>query len=156
MKSVLVDFFGGSLYKQFEDFLKIKYPDEYQSFTEKEKLDKFENIFMIGLRQAKKFLAMKMSCDLLYKDKPPRADMVQKLGHILFELQKIPSFPVVPPLSLRAAIKKIIISGDKRYINKYQDWILSHSNHQRIFNKVDMESLVKRFPDDKIVEMGFW
>ncbi len=148
------DYLSEPVYAQFEEFLNLKYPDEL--LTEEEKLDKFWNIFLIGLRKAREFQRIKQSCNLLFNDKRPRADMVQKLGHILFELQKIPSYPIVPPLRLRAAIKKIIISRDKRYMNKYQDWILSYSNHQPTFNKVDMTDLVNLFPKDKIVEREFW
>ncbi|MCZ6581617.1 MAG: hypothetical protein O6761_00375 [Thaumarchaeota archaeon] len=148
------DYLSGPVYAQFEEFLSLKYSGEL--LTEEEKLDKFGNIFLMGLRKAREFYRIKQSCNLLFHDKRPRADMVQKLGFILFELQKIPSYPVVPPLSLRAAIKKIIISRDKRYMNKYQDWILSYSNHQPTFNKVDMTDLVNLFPKEKIVGKEFW
>jgi len=109
----------------------------------------------MGLNQAKKFHRMKKSSRLLFNDKPPRADMVQKLGYILFELQSVTGYPRVPPLQLRSAIKKII-GKDKRYTDKYQDWILSHSNHHQRFNVVDLTNLVNQFPADKIMKMEFF
>jgi len=57
MNSILSDFLNGAIYSQFEEFLKLKYVDK--EFSEKEKLDKFENIFLMGLRVAKDFLKQK-------------------------------------------------------------------------------------------------
>ena len=82
--NILSKFSGSNCYNQFENFLKLKYSEEYSDFTEADKLDKFENVFMMGLRQAQKFHELKQSCDLLWQDKPPRADMIKKLGNILW------------------------------------------------------------------------
>ncbi len=151
MKSV----FECKYYDRFEQFLEEKYPNTV--FTPEEKQEKFEDIFLLGLHKARQYHKINRASNLLFRDKRPRADMIQKLGHILFELQRTtPSFPVVPPLRLRAAIKKVIISGDKRYMNKYQEWILSYSNHQPTFNKVDMTDLVSLFPKEKMVERELW
>ena len=67
MTTILADFLGGVIYTQFEEFLKLKYPEN--KFSEKEKLDKFENIFLMGLRVAKDFLKQKKSCDLLWTER---------------------------------------------------------------------------------------
>lgn len=154
--NILENFSQGSFYLQFEEFLKTKYPESYDSFTNKEKLDKFETVFMMGLNQAKKFLTQNNSCDLLFHDKAPRADMIQKLGNILWELEDIGSYPIIPPLKIRTAIKKVLSSRDKRTRDRYLDWILQYSHHQREFNKVDLSQLVNRFPKDKIQQGGLW
>jgi len=143
-------------YEQFENFLKIRYSDEYSSFSVANKVDKFENIFMMGLRQAQKVHELKQSCDLLWGDKPPRADMVQKLGNILWELQNIVSFPIVPPLKIRSAIKKVLSSRDKRTQKRYLDWIIQYSNHKPQFNTVDLTELVNRFPKNKMHQGNIW
>lgn len=143
-------------YAQFEDFLKLKYPEEYAAFTESQKLDNLENIFMMGLRQAQKFHTLKQSCDLLWKDKPPRADMVKKLGNILWELESIESYPVVPPLKIRAAIKKVLSARDNRTKTRYLNWIVQYSDHKPQFNVVDMTQLVNRFPKNKIQQGDIW
>ncbi len=143
-------------FEQFENFLKLRYPEEYSAFTIIEKLDKFENIFMMGLRQAQKFHDLKQSCDLLWKDKPPRADMVKKMGNILWELESISSYPVVPPLKIRAAINKVLSSRDKRTKNRYLDWIIQYSDHKPQFNSVNLTQLVNRFPKNKIQQGEIW
>jgi hypothetical protein len=143
-------------YAQFESFLKIRYPDEFSTFTITEKLDKFENIFMMGLRQAQKFHELKQSCDLLWGDKPPRADMVKKLGNILWELESISSYPVVPPLKIRAAIKKVLSSRDKRTQKRYLEWIIQYSHQKPQFNTVDLRELINRFPRNKIQQGDIW
>lgn len=143
-------------YEQFENFLKTKYPSEYSSFTVTEKLDKFENIFMMGLRQAQKFHDLKQSCDLLWQDKPPRADMIQKLGNILWELESMQSFPLVPPLKIRGAINKVLSSRDGRTRKRYLEWIMQYSHHKPQFNVVDLKELVNRFPKNKIQQGEIW
>lgn len=143
-------------FEQFENFLKEKYPQDFSLFSIEQKLDKFENIFMMGLRQAQKFHNLKQSCDLLWDDKPPRADMIKKLGNILWELESIPSYPTVPPLKIRAAINKVLSSRDKRTKNRYLEWIIQYSNHKRQFNSVDLTELVNRFPKEKIKQGDIW
>ena len=154
MKSILDDFLNGSIYLQFEEFLKLKYPEEI--FSDKEKRDKFENIFLMGLRLAKDFLKQKKSCDLLWNGKTPRSDMVKNLGNILWELQKIPSFPILPPLRITAAIKKTLSSRDKRTQKIYLNWIIQYSNHKRDYNSIDLSYLVNAIDVDKIQPMESW
>ena len=144
------------LFKEFEEYLQKRYPEEYDSFTHQQKIEKFEIIFMMGLRQVQKYRKIHQSEHLLYNDKPPRADMVQKLGNIIFELQKISSFPIVPPLRVSAAIKKTLSSRDKRTKDKYLKWIIELSNSNRHFNRIDLSNIVKQFPEDKIVPGGIW
>ena len=154
--NILENFSQNTIYLQFEEFLKTKYPQEYSTFTSEEKLDKFETVFVMGLNQAKKFLKQNNSCDLLFQDKPPRADMIQKLGNVLWELENIESFPIVPPLKIRTAINKVLSSRDKRTRERYLQWILQYSHHQREFNKVDLTQLVNHFPKEKIQQGGIW
>ena len=144
------------LFKEFEEYLQKRYPEEYDSYTEEQKLEKFTIIFMLGLRQAQKYRKIHQLEYLLYNDKPPRADMVQKLGHILFELQKIPSFPIVPPLRVTAAIKKVLSSRDSRTQKKYLKWIIELSNSNPEFNTFDLTNIVRQFPEEKIVQGGLW
>ena len=151
---ILENFVDRPFYQQFKEFLKEKYPDE--SFTNEQVQDNFENIFMMGLRQAQKFHSIKQSCDLLWDDKVPRADMLKKMGNILWELQSISSYPIVPPLKIRAAIKKVLSSRDKRTQMRYLDWIIQYSNHKPQFNVVDLSELVNRFPKNKILEGELW
>jgi len=47
--NILVDFSTSTIYREFEEFLKQKYPDEYISFTPKEKLLKFEIILPLQM-----------------------------------------------------------------------------------------------------------
>jgi hypothetical protein len=82
--------------------------------------------------------------------------MIQKLGHILFELQKISTFPIVPPLRVSNAIKKTLSSRDKRTQVKYLKWIIELSNSNRHFNTIDLSNIVKQFPEEKIVQGGIW
>jgi len=151
---ILENFVDRPFYQQFKEFLKEKYPDE--SFTNEQVQDNFENIFMMGLRQAQKFHSIKQSCDLLWDDKVPRADMLKKMGNILWELQSISSYPIVPPLKIRAAIKKVLSSRDKRTQMRYLDWIIQYSNHKPQFNVVDLSELVNRFPKNKILQGELW
>ncbi len=146
--------FAVSLYNQFEDYLKVRYPDTILS--SEEKLDKFETIFMMGLRQAKEFLKQKKSCDLLWNGKTPRSDMVNNLGNIIWELQKIQSFPIVPPLSITSAIRKTLSSKDKRTQKVYLDWIIQYSNHKRIYNSIDLSYLIHAIDEDKIKPREEW
>lgn len=148
--------FSSSLYEEFEDFLKIKYGEEYDTKPFENKQLNFEIIFKLGLDQARKLTEQRKSYDLLYCDKPPRADMVQKLGHILYELKEIPSFPIVPPLRVSSAVKKVLSSRDKRTISKYMKWIQSISNYNPSFNKLDLTHLYEMFPKSKIVKGGLW
>jgi hypothetical protein len=141
-------------YKQFQEFLKEKYPDEL--FTAEEIQENFENIFMMGLRQAQKFHSLKQSCGLLWEDKVPRADMIKKLGNILWELENVSSFPRVPPLKIRAAVKKVLSSRDKRTQARYLEWIIQYSDHKPQFNVVDLSQLVQRFPKNKIQQGEIW
>lgn len=154
MISVLSNFLEGPIYRQFEEFLKVKYPEEI--FSAKEKMDKFENIFLLGLRQAKEFLKQKKSCDLLWNGKTPRSDMVKNLGNIIWELQKIQSFPIVPPLRITAAIKKTLSSKDKRTQKVYLDWMIQYSNHKRDYNSIDLSYLVNAIDTDKITPREEW
>lgn len=148
--NVLENFFQGSIYKQFLNQLKKKYPEEYDSFTPADIQDKFESVVMMGLGQSKKFLKAKQFCNILYNGHPARGDMIERLGNILFELQKLQSYPIVPPLRLGDAIKKVI-GLDKRYIKKYRDWILTLSNYEARFNKVDLSWLSNVCPEEMIV-----
>lgn len=145
-----------TIFKEFEGYLQKRYPEEYETFSVEQKIEKFTIIFMLGLRQAQKYRKIHQLEYLLYNDKPPRSDMVQKLGHVLFELQKIPSFPIVPPLRVTAAIKKTLSSRDKRTRDKYLKWIIELSNSNREFNTIDLSNIVKQFPDEKIVPGGLW
>jgi len=149
-----IEYLSVVIYNQFEDFLKIKYPNE--EFSEKEKVDKFENIFLMGLRLAKDFLKQKKSCDLLWNGKIPRSDMVKNLGNILWELQKIPSFPILPPLRITAAIKKTLSSKDKRTQKIYLNWIIQYSNHKRDYNSIDLSYLVNAIDADQIQPRDSW
>ena len=151
---ILENFQERPFYHQFREFLKEKYPGE--SFTSQQLEDNFENIFMMGLRQAQKFHILKQSCDLLWEDKVPRADMIKKLGNILWELESISSYPVVPPLKIRAAIKKVLSSRDKRTKDRYLNWIIQYSDHKPQFNVVDLTQLVNRFPKNKILQGEIW
>jgi hypothetical protein len=151
---ILETFQDRPFYRQFKEFLKEKYPGE--SFTSQQLEDNFENIFMMGLRQAQKFHSLKQSCDLLWEDKIPRADMIKKLGNILWELESISSYPVVPPLKIRAAIKKVLSSRDKRTKDRYLNWIIQYSDHKPQFNVVDLTALVNRFPKNKILQGEIW
>lgn len=148
--NILENFSKSPIYEQFLEHLKKKYPEEYDAFTTKEVQDKFETIFIMGLVQSKKFLKTKQSCNILYNGHPARGDMVERLGNILFELQRLPSYPVVPPLRLGDAIKKVI-GSDKRYIKQYRDWILTLSNYELRFNKVDLSWLSTACPEELIV-----
>lgn len=154
--NVLKEFFDGPIYQQCLDFLKKRYPEEYESFTPADIQDKFENIVQMGLNRAKEFHHQGKSCNLLFNDKPPRADMVTKLGNILFELQKIPSFPIVPPLRVAAAIKKVLSSRDNRTRDKYVKWIITLSNSNPEFNTIDLKQIIRVFPEEKIVQGGLW
>ena len=151
-----MEILNSKLFMEFEEYLQKRYPEEYDTYSQEQKLEKFEIIFMLGLRQAQKYRKIHQLEYLLYNDKPPRADMVQKLGHVLFELQKISSFPIVPPLRVTAAIKKTLSSRDKRTRNKYLKWIIELSNSNRSFNRIDLTNIVKQFPDEKIVPGGLW
>jgi len=151
---ILENFLDRPFYQQFREFLKEKYPGE--SFTSQQLDDNFENIFMMGLRQAQKFHSLKQSCDLLWEDKVPRADMIKKLGNILWELESISSYPVVPPLKIRTAIKKVLSSRDKRTKDRYLNWIIQYSDHKPQFNVVDLTELVNRFPKNKILQGEIW
>lgn len=151
---ILENFQERPFYHQFREFLKEKYPGE--SFTSQQLEDNFENIFMMGLRQAQKFHSLKQSCDLLWEDKVPRADMIKKLGNILWELESISSYPVVPPLKIRAAIQKVLSSRDKRTKDRYLNWIIQYSDHKPQFNVVNLTQLVNRFPKNKILQGEIW
>ncbi len=151
---ILENLFERPFYQQFKEFLKEKYAGE--SFTAQQVEDSFENIFMMGLRQAQKFHSLKQSCDLLWDDKVPRADMIKKLGNVLWELESISSYPVVPPLKIRAAINKVLSSRDKRTKDRYLNWIIQYSDHKPQFNKVDLSELVNRFPKNKILQGEIW
>ena len=153
--NILSEFSQSNFYKQFEEYLQIRYPELYDSFTDEDKLDKFELVFMMGLRQAKNFQRMGISCNLLYNDHPMDKRMLSKLGFILFELKRIPSYPIVTPMQLGNTIKKVI-GRDKRYVDRYRDLILSYSSHKPQFNKVDMSHLVSQFPEEYIVERSVW
>ena len=144
------------LFKEFEEYLQKRYSEEYRTFTADQKIEKFEIIFMLGLKQAQKYRSIHQMEYLLYNDKPPRSDMIQKLGHILFELQKISTFPIVPPLRVSNAIKKTLSSRDKRTQAKYLKWIIELSNSNRHFNTIDLSNIVKQFPEEKIVQGGIW
>lgn len=143
-------------FNEFDEFLKTKYPEEFNTMTDSEKILKYEIIFKLGLDTAKKFSEMNRSCDLLYNDKPPRADMVQKLGNILWELKDIQSYPIVPPLRVSAAIKKVLSSRDKRTVDKYLKWMQSLSNYNQTFNTMDLSHLNNIFPKSKITKGGLW
>ena len=151
---ILENFLERPFYHQFREFLKEKYPGE--TFTPQQLEDNFENIFMMGLRQAQKFHNLKQSCDLLWEDKVPRADMIKKLGNILWELESISSYPIVPPLKIRSAIKKVLSSRDKRTKDRYLNWIIQYSDHKPQFNVVDLTELVNRFPKNKILQGEIW
>ncbi len=154
--NILENFIQSPSYSQFLNYLKKRYPEEYESFTPKDIQMKFEVIFTLGLNQAEKYRNINKLDHLLFNDKPPRADMVQKLGHILFELQQIPSFPIVPPLRVSAAIKKVLSSRDKRTRDKYLKWIIELSNSNPQFNTFDLTHIVRQFPEEKIVPGGLW
>lgn len=146
----ILENFPDQIYQQFLDHLKKKYPDKYSTFTPAQIHDNFTTIFMFGLTQAKRFLKINRSCDLLYNGHPAREDMIERLGNILFELQSISSYPIVPAQSVGTAIKKII-GLDKRYTKKYQDWIITLSNHQSRFNSVDLTWIVSVFPEELLI-----
>jgi len=143
-------------YSEFDEYLRTKYPEEYGTFSEKEKILKYEIIFKLGLDQAKKYSELNKSCDLLINDKPPRADMITKLGHILFELEGLPNYPIVAPLRVSAAIKKILSSRDNRTIKTYLTWMQTLANYNREFNTMDLTHLHNIFPKTKIVPGGLW
>ena len=138
-----------NFYIQFQEFLKEKYPDV--TFSEKDIKDKFENIFMMGLRQAQTLLDDKKPHDILFDGKTPRADMMRNLGNILWELQKITSFPIIPPLKITAALKKILGSRDHRTQKVYLDWIIQYSHNKRESNSANLTNLIENFPQDLII-----
>jgi len=152
----LEKFQDSTYYQQFLSYLKEKYPDEYSTFTGEQIQSKFEDVFMVGLNKHKEFLSTNKSCNLLYKEKPPRADMVATLGNILFELQKLQSYPIVPPLRVSQAVKKILSNKDKRTQKKHLEWIIKLANFQNQFNTVDLTNITRQYPEDKIVERKFW
>jgi len=153
--NILENFCTSPIYDQFTEYLKKKYPEDYDTFTPAEIQDKFEIVFMMGLTQSKKFLSTKRACNLLYNGHPARADMIERLGNILFEVQSLGSFPIVKPLRLGDAIKKVI-GSDKRYIKKYRDWITTLTNYQPRFDTVDLTWIVSVFPEDLILKKENW
>jgi len=149
------DFFASHTFANFENFLSRKYPEEYETFTAPQKLEHLENILMMGLRKSEEFLKMKQSCELLFNDHTPRADMIRKLGHIIYDLQKIEGFPSVRPLKLREIITRVI-GSDKRFIDKYQKWILQYTQNQARFSWIDLNPLLRVFPSNQITAKEDW
>ena len=154
--SSIVNLQDSPYYLQFLDYLKEKFPDEYNEFTEKEIEDKFWNTFMMGLNKAREFLKTNKSCNLLFNGKPPRADMYKTLGYILYELQGIQSFPIVPPLRVTAAVEHTLAGKDKRTKNKHLTWIRTLCNFNNTFNKVDLSNIVNQYPHAMIVKKDLW
>lgn len=153
--NILEQFSQSPIYEQFIEHLKKKYPDSFDSFTPTVIQDKFEIIIMMGLTQSKKFLNTKRACNLLYNGHPARADMVARLGNILYELQGLGSYPIVKPMRLGDAIRKVI-GTDNRYIKQYRTWITTLSNYQARFDVVDLSWIVSVFPEDLIVQKENW
>ncbi len=150
-----IDTKGFPMFEEFDEYLKVKYPDEYEKFTQADKIFKYEIIFKLGFNQAKHYTSMRTEYDLLFGEKPLRKDMKRRIGQILWELQEVSSYPIVPPLRLSSAVKKII-GKDKRYVDQYVDWFLQYSNYQQHFNRVDLTYLSKVFPKSQIRRKEFW
>lgn len=154
--SVIENFFETNTYKQIEIFLKSKYHEEYSNFTQADIADKFEDVFLKGIREIQRLDEMKCPHHLLWiNDKIPRRDKLDRVGNILWELKsKYTSFPIVPKQKLNEAVRRVISSGDPRYLDDYHDFILSYSFTNRDFNTIDMTHLVSLFPSDRIVRMN--
>lgn len=121
----------------------------------------FDTILSLGLEK-KQYLKTNYpnrSHILIFRGKPARADMIKKLGHIIYELQQLPTFPAVAPDAVSAAIKKII-GEDKRYTEKFDIWIKTlvmfiDTDYQPNPN-YSFSGLLKIFPKDKITKMEFF
>ncbi len=153
--SIIESLVCGNTYRQFEDYLMDRYSNEYTNFSEDDIQDKFADILIMGIRQMEKLEDMNCPYYLLWtNDKIPRRDKLDRVGNILWELKnKYTSFPIVPSGKLNEAVRRVISSGDPRYLDDYREFIMSYSEYKHTINTIDMSFLVKLFPEDRIVRM---
>lgn len=141
-------------YRAFLAYLESRYPGE--AFTPEDMRDKFDSVFMMGLNQANRFKAIGQAHKFMFNGRVPRKDMMVRLGLILGNLKaSCRTYPSVPPVMLRTMIARVVGRGqDKRYINKYQDWIVSMATRNIEFNRVDLSYLEDNFPSNLICVHG--
>lgn len=114
------------LYKQFSDYLEIKFNKNEESINNQEQKE-LKYVFNLGLIQAKNNLASNTS-PLLHKEKKPRADVWLNLGRIAYGFLQCQTYPIIKAAYLSAILNKALGNKDQRVIKDYRKTVLIYCN----------------------------
>ncbi len=149
-----------SIMNLFEDYLRDKmWIDEEINLSSNVVQNYFDTILLLGLKRDQFLTANYPNrChDVLFEGKPARADMLKRLGHVLYELKQAETFPAVAPSLVAIAVRKVI-GNDNRYVQLYSKWInaLTFFAPNEIRDNYNFAELIKIFPQDKIIKKVFF
>jgi len=129
-------------YQRIKDYLNKKYPNSNLYYEDK--LHEIDYLFSLGLEQAKK----EFECPILFEERIPRKDRMEKLGKIALEFTLHPNYPKIKSLAIVNIINKILPLQDKRTIKKYLYCINQYIGKPKEFGECDVSGFVERMPDE--------
>ena len=133
-----------SIFKQFNDFLKIKYNGNEEIINQNTE-NEYDNIVKLGLIQARLSLASFTSY-LLHKERKPRKDVWKNLGRIAKEI--LDNYdPKIHSSELSIILNKALGDRDPRVIEDYKQTITNYSTNNE-FGETDTSLFLSLIPKE--------
>jgi len=149
------------LFKQFSDYLKLKY-EKNEEIIIKNEQDEFNKVFSLGLIQSRKYLSSETT--LLHKDRKPRKDVLIKLGLIATEFLRSSDYPKYPASELWTVLNKALGDCDYRVKTDYKKTVLLYCNineniidrctNYKALGELDVSGFVKLIPKKYISDFS--
>jgi hypothetical protein len=137
--------FSLDIYQPFTAYLQSKYGDEEEiNLNRQEELD---YVLSLGIEKAKEKLQFKMY-PILFEDKKPRQDVMDKLVSIAKEFKSHPEYPIIKSMSITNIIDRVMDSKDKRTKRKYHKCIEKYVGEPKELGKTDVSGFIERIPND--------
>jgi len=137
--------FSLDVYEPFNAYLQSKYVDQEEINHNRRK--ELDYVFSLGIEKAKKEFEFEMY-PLLFEDKKPRQDVMDKLVSIAKEFKSHPEYPIIKSMRITNIIKKITEGNDKRTRQKYQKCIEKYIGDAKQLGNCDVSGFVQRIPDE--------
>lgn len=134
-------------YDIYQRLIKEYFIPKYNNDKEKicENLEKEIDVIVLNFLHQKNTVTS--STSLLFEEKPPRRDVLVKLGKIAHEFMLQSTYPEIRPTALSNIINKAMGSRDKRTKEKYKRCILQYTNHFMQLNILDVSCFVNLIPE---------
>lgn len=128
------------IYQKINSYVSKKYPNSI--YLGEQKAKEIDHIFYLGIEQAEK----ELECPILFEEKKPRRDVLERLGKIAHEFMSHPQYPEIPPMVVTKVINSVIGSKDNRTKEKYKKCITQYTKNSGELGYLNISFFVERIP----------